>query len=144
MNVTYPENWSEIATDIKQKASYRCQRCGLQCLTQSQKYPNLSKRIKSKYTAQVHHWDRQPSNNHLNNLVCLCAACHIHYHRGNKSNITTGQLSLPLKLTEKYISDSIESNQQLCLPIEISEVEKNINIGTQLIIKFSSDLETKK
>jgi hypothetical protein len=28
----YPDNWSEIATSVKQQAQWRCQKCGLHCI----------------------------------------------------------------------------------------------------------------
>ncbi|MEM7592393.1 MAG: HNH endonuclease, partial [Cyanobacteria bacterium P01_A01_bin.83] len=46
------------------------------------------------YTLQVHHWNRDPRDNRPENLIALCSACHLEYHRGGKSNVSPGQLSL--------------------------------------------------
>jgi hypothetical protein len=115
----YPENWNQIATAIKQQSGYCCQRCGMQCLPPGRGYRHLSRRVRSKYTAQVHHRDRQPSNNNPDNLVALCTGCHLHYHQGQKGNITPGQLSLPLEIEPQYLTPSV-FRQQLSLAIDLA------------------------
>ncbi|AUB44840.1 5-methylcytosine-specific restriction endonuclease McrA (plasmid) [Nostoc flagelliforme CCNUN1] len=37
----YPDNWSELATSVKQQAQWRCQKCGLQCIPQEKTQQNL-------------------------------------------------------------------------------------------------------
>ena len=80
----------------------------------------ISRKIRSKYTAQVHHRDRQPANNNPDNLVALCTGCHLHYHQGQKGNITPGQLSLRLEIEPQYLTPSI-FRQQLSLAIDLHE-----------------------
>jgi len=87
MKSRYPDNWKEIADGVKAEAKGICQGCGLVCDRSSRD------RI-----LQVHHWDRDPSNNERANLVALCPACHLDYHRGEKGNVSEGQL--PLLLVE--------------------------------------------
>jgi hypothetical protein len=132
----YPENWNQIATAIKQRSGYCCQRCGMQCLPPGRGYRHLSRRVRSKYTAllgethaeetsarfhpQVHHRDRQPSNNNPDNLVALCTGCHLHYHQGQKGNITPGQLSLTLEIEPQYLTPSV-FRQQLSLAIDLAD-----------------------
>lgn len=97
----YPDNWSEIAMPtagaaiaVKQLAQWRCQKCGLQCIPPGEKTSEQIRRERRVYTLQVHHWDRNPANNHRGNLIALCSACHLYYHQGGKSNVSPGQLSL--------------------------------------------------
>ena len=59
----YPENWEEIAEEVKRRAGYRCENCGS---------PSIPGRILT-----VHHLDLNPQNNDLNNLVALCQVCHL-------------------------------------------------------------------
>ena len=116
----YPENWNQIATQIKQLAGYCCQRCGMQCLPPGRGYRHLSRRVRSKYTAQVHHRDRQPSNNNPDNLVTLCTGCHLFYHQGQKGNITPGQLSLPLEIKPRHLALPV-FRHQLSLAIALAD-----------------------
>jgi 5-methylcytosine-specific restriction endonuclease McrA len=90
----YPDNWSEIATSIKQEAGWCCQKCGLKCVVPGEDTSKLSLSKLRTYNLQVHHWNRNPADNRKDNLVALCSSCHLHYHRGGKSNISPGQLSL--------------------------------------------------
>jgi len=59
----YPKDWETIAYEIKKKAGFRCEHCG------SLSIPG---RILT-----VHHLDRDPCNNSLDNLVALCQVCHL-------------------------------------------------------------------
>jgi 5-methylcytosine-specific restriction endonuclease McrA len=109
----YPDNWTEIATAIKQSAGYHCNRCGLKCLPPAHSYRHLNLSLRRRLSAllgethaeetsarfhpQVHHIDGNPSHNDLSNLVCLCAGCHLRMHR-HRPPQTPGQLSLKLKL----------------------------------------------
>ncbi len=94
----YPNNWKELSLSLKNKANWTCQKCGRKCIEPGQKVPSdwtVSKRMA--YTLQVHHWDRDPSNSSLDNLICVCTGCHLDLHRGyrgNLSNVSEGQLSL--------------------------------------------------
>lgn len=87
----YPKYWKELAKIIKEKANWCCYKCGRTCLRPGEKSNSLKPRA---YNLQIHHWNRDPSDNRLENLVCLCAGCHLSYHRGRRGNISPGQLSL--------------------------------------------------
>ncbi len=93
----YPENWAKIATTVKQTAGYRCYNCRLKCLPPTDSYKHLDLSLRRRLSAQVHHIDRDPSNNNRSNLVCLCSGCHLRMHR-HRPQPTPGQLSLKLKL----------------------------------------------
>ena len=68
--VGYADDWSEIATEIKQAAGYRCLRCSLRCLSGSNSYRHLDLSLRRRLCAQVHHIDGNPSHNFAPNLVC--------------------------------------------------------------------------
>jgi len=92
--VEYPDDWDQIALRVKEKAGWKCIRCG------HPHYPALG------YTLTVHHRDGDPSNNEEKNLRALCQRCHlveehwvnkVHPNQGefdfiNKSNILQGGL----------------------------------------------------
>jgi hypothetical protein len=120
MTSGYPKNWKEIANAIKQQSGYCCQRCGMQCLPPGNSYRHLSRRIRSKYTAQVHHRDRQPANSNPDNLVTLCTGCHLYYHQRQTGNISPGQLSLSLEIESQILTRSV-FQPQLSLAIAIAD-----------------------
>lgn len=95
----YPENWEEVALQVKTKANWTCSRCGLKCISPDEENaptPSTNRSEWAKRTLTVHHADYDPSNNHKNNLIPLCAPCHLLAHRWQKGNVTEGQLKLNL------------------------------------------------
>ena len=114
LTLDYPDNWSDIATTVKQSAGYRCNRCGLKCLPPNNSYRHLDLSLRRKLSAQVHHLDGNPAQNEKSNLVCLCSGCHLRMHR-HRPQPTPGQLSLKLKLPKVRRPRQHQSNFQLTL-----------------------------
>ena len=82
----YPKEWKQLSKSIKEKANWRCQKC-------DRSLPP-DKNPQRRTHLQVHHWNRDPSDNRPENLAPLCPKCHLSYHRGGKGNVSLGQLSL--------------------------------------------------
>lgn len=61
----YPDNWKEIATQIKEAVGWCCIRC---------KHPHD---IPSHHVLTVHHLDGQKNNCAWWNLLPLCQKCHL-------------------------------------------------------------------
>lgn len=74
----YPDNWDDIALAIKQKADWKCTECGLNCLPVKKA---MTRSERAKRTLTVHHIDKNPANNLEENLVALCAGCHLRRHK---------------------------------------------------------------
>ena len=62
----YPKDWKEIAKRIKEKAGWKCERCG---------HPDDKG---SGHVLTVHHLDWNRSNCADWNLAALCQRCHLH------------------------------------------------------------------
>lgn len=67
----YPANWSEIASAIKEAAEWTCQGCGATCYRPGEKVESRTRVL------TVHHRDGNPGNCDPDNLVALCAPCHL-------------------------------------------------------------------
>jgi len=91
----YPDDWKEIALEIKEKADWTCSKCRLICFPSDFKY-NGDRSLRAMLTLTVHHADYDPSNNQESNLIPLCTSCHLDKHRGKRGNISPGQLKLNL------------------------------------------------
>ena len=61
----YPGDWPTIAFLVKNKAGWRCERCGHE------------HDVASGHVLTVHHLDGNKSNNELWNLAALCQRCHL-------------------------------------------------------------------
>lgn len=79
MSGYYPNDWTEIATRIKDAAGWFCEHCG-----------HIHEPERG-YTLTVHHLDGDKSNCDYRNLVALCQRCHLHI----QARYWPGQLILP-------------------------------------------------
>lgn len=61
----YPDNWAEIARQVKEDAGWRCVRCG---------HPHEPE---TGHCLTVHHLDLDPSNCRWWNIPALCQRCHL-------------------------------------------------------------------
>ena len=70
MTGNYPENWTEIAIVVKDRAGWKCEHCG------------AGHNAWDGYVLTVHHLDGNKANCGDDNLVALCQRCHLHWqHR---------------------------------------------------------------
>jgi len=67
----YPANWREIAHQVKEEAQWQCECCGKQCRRPGE--PFRSHRL----TLTVAHCNHTPMDCRPENLVALCAPCHL-------------------------------------------------------------------
>jgi 5-methylcytosine-specific restriction endonuclease McrA len=67
----YPADWPAIAQRIKEAADWKCQECDMQC------YRPGSLTFDHRFVLTVHHIDHNPGNCDDDNLIALCAPCHL-------------------------------------------------------------------
>jgi 5-methylcytosine-specific restriction endonuclease McrA len=141
LTLDYPDNWSDIATTVKQAAGYRCNRCGLKCLPPNNSYRHLDLSLRRKLSAQVHHLDGNPTQNDRANLVCLCSGCHLRMHR-HRPQPTPGQLSLKLKLPKVRRVRHNRQNWQLTLADLIDRLPRlSVELHQQLELDLDDNLK---
>ncbi|WP_024547017.1 hypothetical protein [Picosynechococcus sp. NKBG15041c] len=92
----YPKNWNEIALKVKQEANWCCQTCGLKCIEPGQSTKGINSSEIAKHRLSVHHQNYTPEDNRPQNLIALCAACHLAKHQRRRGSITPDQLELKL------------------------------------------------
>ncbi len=92
----YPTDWVEIARGVKEAAGWRCQKCGKQCYRPGEPVTDRRRVL------TVHHRNHRPMDCRPENLIALCAPCHLradaHHHARNARRTRarkTGQLFLP-------------------------------------------------
>ena len=69
----YPIHWEAIAFDVKQRADWKCQKCGKQCRKPGEKFDT------HKNTLTVAHLNHLPMDISPENLMAMCAPCHLRY-----------------------------------------------------------------
>lgn len=75
----YPADWVRIANAIKEQTGWRCEKCGKQCRTPGE---SLDTHRRTLTVAHINHveMDCRPEN-----LVALCAPCHLRYDGPRRS-----------------------------------------------------------
>ena len=63
--MNYPNNWKEIANQVKEEAGWKCERCG------------HADDLLSHHVLTVHHLDGFKDNCARWNLAALCQRCHL-------------------------------------------------------------------
>ncbi len=71
----YPENWDEIAFEVKEAAGWKCRICKVQCYRPGEKVYDFSR------VAATAHLDHNSADCGSDNLICLCSSCHLKYDR---------------------------------------------------------------
>lgn len=65
----YPKNWDAIARDVKDRADWKCQRCGKQCRRPGEPFDT------HKRTLTVAHLNHTPEDCRPENLMAMCGPC---------------------------------------------------------------------
>jgi len=63
----YHPEWETVSRYVRELFNYHCARCEKDC----------RKTKNAQMVLQVHHIDENPANNALENLIPLCASCHL-------------------------------------------------------------------
>ena len=69
----YPGDWERIARGIKEAAGWKCEKCGRQCRRPGEPFDTHRR------TLTVAHLDHVPEHCGRENLMAMCAPCHLRY-----------------------------------------------------------------
>lgn len=77
----YPDDWEAIALRVKERADWRCEECGRECLRPGERlrkrFPKVKKPVRHVLT--VAHLNHTPADCREENLRALCSVCHLRY-----------------------------------------------------------------
>ena len=90
----YHPEWSTVSRYVRELFNYFCSRCGKDCRNTKN----------SEMVLQVHHIDENPGNNALENLIPLCASCHLKIERGARLHAPIHEKQLELFENQSYMS----------------------------------------
>lgn len=83
----YPADWSRIARAVKDAADWKCQKCGKQCRRPGEPFDT------HKRTLTVAHLNHTPEDVRLENLMAMCAPCHLRYDAQHHAETRTARRS---------------------------------------------------
>ena len=118
----YHSEWETISRYIRELFNYYCARCGTNCRNKKNK----------KKLLQVHHIDENPGNNSLQNLIPLCASCHLKIEAEARLHAPFHEKQIEMFENHTYFSQMQEMRN--------SALAKYSNHSNSL--KNKSDLET--
>ena len=90
----YHEEWSVLSRYVRSLFNHHCARCGLEC----------SRPKGSREFLQVHHIDENPGNNDLENLIPLCARCHLQIEKEARLHAPYSGIQQELFADSSYFS----------------------------------------
>lgn len=92
----YSANWWEIAREVKDRAGWKCQKCGIQCRRPGEPFDTHRR------TLTVAHLNHTPEDCSAGNLMAMCAPCHLRYDAKHHAETRRG----------KNGAGTLEGNQQ--------------------------------
>ena len=90
----YHPEWVTVSRYVRELFNYFCARCGKDC--RKTKMPQL--------VLQVHHIDENPANNALENLIPLCASCHLKIEKEARLHAPYHEKQMELFENQTYMS----------------------------------------
>ncbi|MBC8257686.1 MAG: HNH endonuclease [SAR324 cluster bacterium] len=98
----YHPEWSTVSRYVRELFNYFCARCGKNCRNTTH----------AEMVLQVHHIDENPANNVLENLIPLCASCHLKIEREARLHAPYHEKQLELFENRTYMSQMKEMRQK--------------------------------
>ena len=89
----YHPEWETLSRYVRELFNFYCARCGKNCRN--------SKNAES--VLQVHHIDGNPQNNDLENLIPLCASCHLQIEKEARLHAPYDETQLELFENQSYM-----------------------------------------
>ena len=89
----YHPEWDTVSRYVRELFDFYCARCGKDCRN--------SKSTES--VLQVHHIDENPGNNNLENLIPLCATCHLKIEKEARLHAPYSETQLELFENQSYM-----------------------------------------
>jgi len=120
----YSKDWEFISFCFRKSKNFVCESCDV----------NL---LKNQRLLHVHHLDKNPKNNELNNLMALCVLCHAEQHIHLNEEITERDRSQILDLRKIQARERAER-------LEIRKIQERKSSERKLLEEIFGDFEGKR
>ena len=112
----YHPEWETVSRYVRELFNYHCARCEKDC----------RKTKNAQMVLQVHHIDENPANNALENLIPLCASCHLKIEGEARLHAPYREKQLELFEDHTYMSRMKEMREN-ALAKDGSEVKPEVS-----------------
>ena len=117
----YHPEWDTVSRYVRELFDFYCARCGKDCRN--------SKNAES--VLQVHHIDENPGNNDLENLIPLCAACHLKIEKEARLHAPYIETQLELFENQSYMQQMKNMRQSALGKYGLGGKQKKTQIDTE-------------
>ena len=114
----YHPEWDTVSRYVRELFDFYCARCGKDCRN--------SKNAES--VLQVHHIDENPGNNDLENLIPLCAACHLKIEKEARLHAPYNETQLELFENQSYMQQMKNMRQSALANFGLVRKQKKAQI----------------
>ena len=117
----YHPEWDTVSRYVRELFDFYCARCGKDCRN--------SKNAGS--VLQVHHIDENPGNNDLENLIPLCATCHLKIEKEARLHAPYNETQLELFENQSYMQQMKNMRQRALEKYSLGSKQKKIRIDKE-------------
>ena len=117
----YHPEWETVSRYVRELFDFFCAKCGKNCRN--------SKKAAS--VLQVHHIDANPGNNDLENLIPLCATCHLRIEKEARLHAPYDVIQLELFENQSYIKQMKNMRQKAFEKYVLERKEKKSRIDKE-------------
>ena len=117
----YHPEWDTVSRYVRELFDFFCARCGKDCRN--------SKNAES--VLQVHHIDENPGNNNLENLIPLCAVCHLKIEKEARLHAPYKETQLELFENQSYMQQMKNMRQSALEKYGLGNKQKKTQIGKE-------------
>ena len=117
----YHPEWETVSRYVRELFDFYCAKCGKDCRN--------SKSAES--VLQVHHIDGNPGNNDLENLIPLCAVCHLKIEKGARLHAPYKETQLELFENQSYMLQMKNMRQSALEKYGLGNKQKKTQIGKE-------------
>ena len=117
----YHPEWDTVSRYVRELFDFYCARCGKDCRN--------SKNAES--VLQVHHIDENRGHNDLENLIPLCAACHLKIEKEARLHAPYNETQLELFENQSYMQQMKNMRQSALGKYGLGSKQKKAKIDTE-------------
>ena len=117
----YHPEWDTVSRYVRELFDFYCARCSKDC-----KNSNNAESV-----LQVHHIDENPGNNDLENLIPLCAACHLKIEKEARLHAPYNETQLELFENQSYMQQMKNMRQSALEKCGLGSNQKKAKIDKE-------------
>ena len=117
----YHPEWDTVSRYVRELFDFYCARCGKDCRNSNN----------AESVLQVHHIDENPGNNDLENLIPLCAVCHLKIEKEARLHAPYNETQMELFENQSYMQQMKNMRQSALEKYALGSKQKKTQIDKE-------------